>query len=58
MEEIGKFLVFFRTKSIASARFVVMWPHFLPWSYERHCCSLGIWSTQVVASGLSFLMML
>jgi len=58
MDEIGKFLVFFRTEFIASARFVVMWPHLLSWSYARHHYSLGIWSTQAAASGLSSLMML
>ena len=58
IDEMGKFLVFFRTKFIASARFVVTWPHLLPWSYARHHCSLGIWSTQAAASGLSSLMML
>jgi len=32
--------------------------YLLPWSYARHHCSLGIWSTQAAASGLSSLMML
>jgi len=35
VEEIGKFLVFFRTTLIAYAKFVVKWPHLLPWSYAR-----------------------
>jgi len=42
MEEIGKFLVFFKTKFITLARFVVTWPRLLSLSYARQHCSLGI----------------
>jgi len=58
IEEIGRFLVFFKTKLIESTRLVVICPHRWPLSHARVHFSLGISSNHWAASGFSSLTML